>query len=83
MTNKTNVELTDEEAHSFLEWRRNQENWDILEKSGVFRISNGSAEIHFNNLGLISSVDTHLMSFRRVKVVIPSPTDLQLQKDSP
>lgn len=71
MKNRTIVELTDEEAASFLSWRKNQDTWDILEKSGVFQITNGRAELHFNYAGQLSSVDTHLMAFRRVKVVMP------------
>ncbi len=66
------VHLNDDEASSFLEWRKQQNNWEILMRAGIFTIRNGSAEIHFNHNGDIASVDQHLMTFRRVKVVIPT-----------
>lgn len=68
------IDLTDAEAVSFLEWRRNQENWDILCASGIFGISNGSAEIHFNANGQIASIDTHQKVFRRVVVPLDKKT---------
>lgn len=64
--------LSDEEAQSFLEFRKNQDTWDILSKSGIFNITNGSAEIHFNHQGNITLINSHLATFRRVKVLIPS-----------
>lgn len=65
------VELTHEEARSFLMWRKHQANWDILERAGIFTISNGSAEVHFNSQGQISLINTHLAAFRRIQVSIP------------
>lgn len=79
--NKTIVELTEDEAKSFLKWRQNQENWDILERAGVFSITNGSAEVHFNNVGQIGLINTHLASFRRVKVSLSTkPREIQFDK---
>lgn len=56
------LELTDQEA----------ETWRILREAGVFDITNGSVELHFNAEGQLASIDTHLKVFRRVKVVIPT-----------
>ena len=64
---KQMVELTDEEALSFIQWRKHQADWDILVKSGFFDCANGSAEVHFNHLGQIASIDTHIKVFRRMK----------------
>lgn len=79
------IELTDAEAQSFLLWRENQENWDIMVRSGVFNIANGSAQIHFNHAGQIASIDTHLLTFRRVKVnlsTVPTETNLTPNTES-
>tara|TARA_R110000868_G_scaffold35416_2_gene126991 strand:- start:1046 stop:1222 length:177 start_codon:yes stop_codon:yes gene_type:complete len=37
----------------------------ILMEAGVFHIKNGSAELHFDSLGRLSSVDIHQKAFRR------------------
>ncbi len=73
--------LTDEEANSFRRWRQHQENFEILEKSGVFGISNGSAELHFNSEGKLSTINTHLAVFRRINIAVIHK-DLQKGIDS-
>lgn len=58
------LELSDGEA----------ETWRILKEAGIFNLSNGSAELHFNAQGQIAKIDTHLAVFRRISVIIPTNT---------
>lgn len=37
----------------------------ILMEAGVFDIKNGSAELHFDSMGRLASVDIHQKVFRR------------------
>lgn len=47
------------------------ETWRLLKEAGIFNLSNGSAELHFNSQGQLAKIDTHLAVFRRVQVVLP------------
>lgn len=58
------VELSPIEAASFLKWREHQPVFETLLDSGILDIKNGSAEIHFNKLGQIASIDAHVKVFR-------------------
>lgn len=37
----------------------------ILMEAGVFEVKNGSAELHFDSLGRLASIDLHQKAFRR------------------
>lgn len=67
-SDKVTVDLTETEAASFLKWRENQANFEILAASGVFDIRNGSAEVHFNAEGQIASIEAHVKMFRRARI---------------
>ncbi len=63
----TIVHMTKEEAASFLKWRQFEKEFDLLVKTGVFGVQNGSAEIHFNSTGEIASIELHFAVFRKPK----------------
>lgn len=64
----TVLTLTEEEAASFLHFRQFEKEFDLLVKSGVFGVRNGSAELHFDAIGTLASIDLHFRVYRQ-----PSP----------
>lgn len=64
------ISLTDEEAISFKRWRQYQDTFGILSNAGVFNLSNGSAELHFDSEGKIAAINIHQVAFRRIKVAL-------------
>jgi len=75
---RTRIELDAQEAAAFIAWRQHQDIFQTLLDNGVFGISNGSAEIHFNSNGDIGSIDLHFKVFR--KPVIPKPVNIAVVK---
>jgi hypothetical protein len=73
----TTIELTDKEAAQFIEWRANYANFDLLMRSGVMQIREGSFEAHFNANGEIGAIKAHVNVYKRdpeaAIVVIHSP----------
>lgn len=59
--------MTEAEAESFLHFRQFEKEFDLLVKSGIFGVRNGSAEIHFDPHGSIASIDLHFRVFRAPK----------------
>ena len=53
------VQLTEEDAKLFLIYQKRYQFMKLLESLGVFDLKNGSAEIHFDNLGQIAKIDLH------------------------
>ena len=51
----TFVELTEEDARLFIEYRRNQDNFLILHNAGIFNLTSGKIEININN-NIIQSI---------------------------
>ena len=49
------MEMSDREVVAFL----------LMKKVGIFNLSNGSAEIHFNPQGEVASIELHAKVFRR------------------
>ena len=45
--------------------QRIEESIAILVEAGVFSIKNGSAELHFDSMGRLASIDVHQKAFRR------------------
>lgn len=48
-----NVELTEEEAVSFIAWRKHQDCFETLLRAGVFNTKKGKALLHFDLEGLL------------------------------
>lgn len=63
----TTLHLTTDEAASFLRFRQYEKEFNLLVKSGVFGVQNGSAELHFDAVGNLSSIDLHFRVFRAPK----------------
>ena len=61
----TTLTLTPEEATQFLEWRRHQENFELIVASGIMDIREGSAEIHFDGKGRIGAIKAHVNVYKR------------------
>ncbi len=70
--------LTDTEAESFRRWREHQDVFEVLLAHGIFDIRNGSAELHFNSLGQLASLDAHVKLFRAPKTGITVLTAVEL-----
>lgn len=58
------IELTDEEAKLFKLFREHQDEFVILVEHNIFEIKNGSAELHFDSNGNLSSVNAHVKVWR-------------------
>ena len=46
--------------------------FNTLFQAGVFSVRNGSAEIHFDNEGIIRTIDIHTKVYRRTSVDKPT-----------
>ena len=58
------VELTNQEAESFKVFRKHQGAFETMHKAGVFDIQGGSADIHFNDSGILSKIVVHSVSYK-------------------
>lgn len=67
----THLELSDQDAKSFLLFLQHQANFELLLDNRVFELQNGSAEIHFNRDGDIASIDLHAKVFKRESIAHP------------
>lgn len=76
------IELNEQEAQSFLAWREHQELFEKLNALGVFGVRNGSAEIHFDELGNLSSAKLHFSVFQRRVIPIIAKNTLTVSKDT-
>lgn len=50
------IELSEKELELFKKFREKQDEFEILEKSGVFDVKGGSAHIHMDSQGTIREV---------------------------
>lgn len=53
----TTIELTNQEAEQFIEFRKHYYLFELLKTVGAFDIKNGSVTINFNYLGQAKSVN--------------------------
>lgn len=60
LSNMTLIELTPEDALAFVEFQKRYAFFQLLESIGAFDIRVGSIEIHFDNMGKISTVEKHV-----------------------
>lgn len=60
------VELNEVDAASFVRWRQYQSTFELLVENRVFDIRNGYAQLNFDKLGNIGSIDLHMNVFRAV-----------------
>lgn len=60
----TILELTDDDARAFLEWRAHQRNFELLVASGVMAIKEGSFEAHFDQYGRIGAIKAHVNVYK-------------------
>lgn len=59
------LELTDEDALLFREYRKNYDTFSTLLSTGVFDIRGGSATLHFDVNGTLSNVDASMPFYKR------------------
>lgn len=59
------IELNAQETASFMAWREHQDTFEKLLQCGVFGVKNGSAELHFDSDGNLSSASLHFKVFQR------------------
>lgn len=59
------VELTEEDAVLFREFRRVQDTLHVLIKAGVFDVHGGQAHINFNDDGVITKVQILTNTWKR------------------
>lgn len=64
------VELTDQDAEAFRQFRKYQDKMMLLVEHRVFDLLNGSAEIHFDPQGDIASIDMNAKVFRKAKLTL-------------
>jgi hypothetical protein len=60
MTMMTTIELTDEDALAFVEYRKKQKLFEDLLKAGVFDIRGGNAVLHFDGIGNLIKVEKNI-----------------------
>lgn len=73
--NMQTILLTDDEAKSFLEWRKHQDTWDILVKAGIANTKGGIVELSFNFDGVLTRIEMHQTVFQRMKVKLSTSHD--------
>ncbi len=61
--NETLIIINQEESQE-KKLARYQHNFNLLAERGVFEIRNGSAEIHFNSYGILSTIQKHEQVYR-------------------
>ena len=59
------IELTDTDAKLFLEFQKNYDAFHALDTAGVFKICNGSVEIHFDSEGTLANITRHEIVYKR------------------
>lgn len=59
------LDLTDQEALEFIEWRKHQDNFALILASGIMDIKEGSAEIHFDGMGRVGAIKAHVNVYKR------------------
>ena len=64
---KTAIYLTDEEAKFFILLQEYQYEIELLVEYDVFKIKNGKATLHFDNLGL-AQVNTDKIVYKKVSI---------------
>jgi len=57
--------LTQEEAKSYREFKRNRSRFITLMEAGVFDLKEGKAEINFHN-GKVQTINIHTRTYKRV-----------------
>ena len=62
----TIIELTTEDALLFIKFREHQTVFDIIEKAGVFKVSNGKAVLYFDANGTLCDIDCTIKTFKRL-----------------
>lgn len=55
----TTIQLSDEDARAFINFQKHYTMINLMDSLGVFNITNGSVEIHFDTIGQIAKVDIH------------------------
>lgn len=60
-----NVELTEYEASTFIEYQKHRKDFLALIQGGVFSIRNGQAILHFDSGGTLTEVDFNIIGFKR------------------
>lgn len=66
----TTIELSDQEAALFLEYRKNQDTFRTLYDAGVFNIKNGTATLSFDHMGELARVDYNISGYIRGKAIV-------------
>jgi hypothetical protein len=59
------VDLTEDDALLFRAFKEHQDNFSVLLASGAFNVRSGRATLHFNNEGVLDSVDVEVPTYRR------------------
>lgn len=59
--NYAKIELSEQEALMFTQFRKRQAFMELMEKEGIFDIRNGSVTLHFNSFGGIDSIEKRIV----------------------
>jgi len=63
------LELTNEEALAFREWRKYQDQFQVMVEAGVFKTQNGKIELHFNENSILCEITRHDIIYKKIKVL--------------
>lgn len=59
------IELNEEDASLFRQFRENQDTFKTFIKNGVFNIRNGTALLNFDNLGNLTQIDINVVMYKK------------------
>lgn len=60
-----NIELTDNEAELFKQFRQNEPNFTAMLSCGVFDVKKGQVILSFSAEGKLTDVDIHIKAFKK------------------
>lgn len=72
MSNKTIIELDNEDAELFLLYRKHQNAFKTLLDVGLFDLRNGQATLNFDPNGALVEVGFNFVSYKRGRPIVQS-----------
>lgn len=64
------IELSTEEASLFVDFRKYQDTFTLLQQSGVFNVRNGQAVLSFDHQGILQQVEFNVIGYKRGKPLL-------------
>lgn len=63
----TTIELTDDEAKQFIDFREHQDKFTLLNEAGFFNIKGASGTVHFDDKGNVRKIESMMVRLYTIK----------------